>query len=259
MKIMRSACPSLGWRLLEQTGLLQLIFPELHALCGVETVKGRGHKDNFLHTLEVLDKVAAKTGDVWLRWSALLHDIAKPVTKRWDNSLGWTFHNHNFIGSKMIPRIFRQMKFPMNDRMRYVQKMVELHMRPIALVEEGVTDSAIRRLLHDAGDDITDLMTLCEADITSKNAEKVKRHLENFASVRRKMEEVEARDHIRNFQPPVDGSEIMTIFGLQPSREVGVLKQAIKDAILDGVIPNEREAAMEFLLSKAAGLGLSPV
>ncbi len=150
MKIMRSACPSLGWRLLEQTGLLQLIFPELHALCGVETVKGRGHKDNFLHTLEVLDKVAAKTGDVWLRWSALLHDIAKPVTKRWDNSLGWTFHNHNFIGSKMIPRIFRQMKFPMNDRMRYVQKMVELHMRPIALVEEGVTDSAIRRLLHDA-------------------------------------------------------------------------------------------------------------
>lgn len=259
MKIMRSACPSLGWRLLEQTGLLQLIFPELHALCGVETVKGRGHKDNFLHTLEVLDKVAAKTDDVWLRWSALLHDIAKPVTKRWDNSLGWTFHNHNFIGSKMIPRIFRQMKFPMNDRMRYVQKMVELHMRPIALVEEGVTDSAIRRLLHDAGDDITDLMTLCEADITSKNAEKVKRHLENFASVRRKMEEVEARDHIRNFQPPVDGSEIMTIFGLQPSREVGVLKQAIKDAILDGVIPNEREAAMEFLLSQAAGLGLSPV
>lgn len=256
---MRSACPSLGWRLLEQTGLLQLIFPELHALCGVETVKGRGHKDNFLHTLEVLDKVAAKTDDVWLRWSALLHDIAKPVTKRWDNSLGWTFHNHNFIGSKMIPRIFRQMKFPMNDRMRYVQKMVELHMRPIALVEEGVTDSAIRRLLHDAGDDITDLMTLCEADITSKNAEKVKRHLENFASVRRKMEEVEARDHIRNFQPPVDGSEIMTIFGLQPSREVGVLKQAIKDAILDGVIPNEREAAMEFLLSQAAGLGLSPV
>ena len=259
MKIMRSACPSLGWRLLEQTGLLQLIFPELHALCGVETVKGRGHKDNFLHTLEVLDKVAAKTGDVWLRWSALLHDIAKPVTKRWDNSLGWTFHNHNFIGSKMIPRIFRQMKFPMNDRMRYVQKMVELHMRPIALVEEGVTDSAIRRLLHDAGDDITDLMTLCEADITSKNAEKGKRHLETSATVRRKREEVEARDHIRNFQPPVDGSEIMTIFGLQPSREVGVLKQAIKDAILDGVIPNEREAAMEFLLSQAAGLGLSPV
>lgn len=259
MKIMHSPRPSLGWSLLEGTGLLKLIFPELHALSGVETVRGRGHKDNFLHTLEVLDKVAAKTDDVWLRWSALLHDIAKPVTKRWDNALGWTFHNHNFIGSKMIPRIFRQMKFPMNDRMRYVQKMVELHMRPIALVEEGVTDSAVRRLLHDAGDDITDLMTLCEADITSKNAEKVKRHLENFASVRRKMEEVEARDHIRNFQPPVDGSEIMAIFGLQPSREVGLLKQAIKDAILDGVIPNERQAAMDYLLRQAAQLGLSPV
>lgn len=259
MKIMHSHRPSLGWSLLEETGLLQLIFPELHALSGVETVKGRGHKDNFLHTLEVLDKVSAKTDDVWLRWSALLHDIAKPVTKRWDNALGWTFHNHNFIGSKMIPRIFRQMKFPMNDRMRYVQKMVELHMRPIALVEEGVTDSAIRRLLHDAGDDITDLMTLCEADITSKNAEKVKRHLENFAAVRRKMEEVEARDHIRNFQPPVDGSEIMTIFGLEPSREVGLLKQAIKDAILDGVIPNERQAAMDYLLRQAAQIGLTPV
>ena len=259
MKIMHSPRPSLGWSLLQQTGLLKLIFPELHALSGVETVKGRGHKDNFLHTLEVLDKVSAKTDDVWLRWSALLHDIAKPVTKRWDNALGWTFHNHNFIGSKMIPRIFRQMKFPMNDRMRYVQKMVELHMRPIALVEEGVTDSAVRRLLHDAGDDITDLMTLCEADITSKNAEKVKRHLENFAAVRRKMEEVEARDHIRNFQPPVDGSEIMTIFGLEPSREVGLLKQAIKDAILDGVIPNERQAAMDYLLRQAAQIGLTPV
>lgn len=259
MKIMESDRPSKGWRLLAKTGLLKHILPELDAMRGVATVNGRGHKDNFLHTMEVLDNVASRTDNVWLRWGALLHDIAKPATKRWDDKLGWTFHNHNFIGSKMIPRIFRQMKFPMNDRMRYVQKMVELHMRPIALVEEGVTDSAIRRLLHDAGDDITDLMTLCEADITSKNAEKVKRHLENFASVRRKMEEVEARDHIRNFQPPVDGSEIMTIFGLQPSREVGVLKQAIKDAILDGVIPNEREAAMEFLLSQAAGLGLSPV
>lgn len=259
MKIMASPVPSTGWKLLADCGLLKLIFPELAAMRGVETVNGRGHKDNFFHTLAVLDKVAAKSTDVWLRWSALLHDIAKPVTKRWDDTIGWTFHNHNFVGSKMVPRIFRALKLPLNDKMKYVAKMVELHMRPIALVEDEVTDSAVRRLIHDAGDDINDLMTLCEADITSKNAEKVKRHLENFAHVREKMTELEARDHIRNFQPPVDGSEIMTMFGLAPSREVGVLKAAVKDAILDGVIPNERSAALAFVIDRAAEMGLHPV
>ena len=257
MKIMASPRPSIGWILLSECGLLPLIFPELDAMRGVDIVKGRGHKDNFLHTLEVLDKVAAESTDVWLRWSALLHDIAKPVTKRWDQTIGWTFHNHNFIGAKMVPRIFRAMKFPLNEKMKYVAKMVELHMRPIALVEDEVTDSAVRRLIHDAGDDLDDLMTLCRADITSKNAEKVKRHLANFEHVRQKMDELEARDHIRNFQPPVDGNEIMSLYSLPPSHEVGVLKAAIKDAILDGVIPNEREAALTFLHSRAAEMGLS--
>ncbi|MBD5374680.1 MAG: HD domain-containing protein [Bacteroides sp.] len=259
MKIMASPRPSVGWKLLAATGLLPLIFPELDAMRGVDTVKGRSHKDNFLHTLEVLDKVAETSDDVWLRWSALLHDIAKPVTKRWDSVQGWTFHNHNFIGAKMVPRIFRTMKFPLNEKMKFVAKMVELHMRPIALVEDEVTDSAVRRLIHDAGDDLNDLMTLCRADITSKNADKVKRHLANFDHVREKMEELEARDHVRNFQPPVDGNEIMTLYGLPPSHEVGVLKAAIKDAILDGVIPNEREAALSFLHTRAAEMGLSPV
>ena len=259
MKIMASPRPSVGWKLLAATGLLPLIFPELDAMRGVDTVKGRSHKDNFLHTLEVLDKVAETSDDVWLRWSALLHDIAKPVTKRWDSVQGWTFHNHNFIGAKMVPRIFRTMKFPLNEKMKFVAKMVELHMRPIALVEDEVTDSAVRRLIHDAGDDLNDLMTLCRADITSKNADKVKRHLANFDHVREKMEELEARDHVRNFQPPVGGNEIMTLYGLPPSHEVGVLKAAIKDAILDGVIPNEREAALSFLHTRAAEMGLSPV
>lgn len=256
MKIMASPCPSIGWKLLAESGLLHLIFPELDAMRGVDTVKGRSHKDNFIHTLEVLDKVADTSNDIWLRWSALLHDIAKPVTKRWDPALGWTFHNHNFIGAKMVPRIFKAMKFPLNEKMKYVAKMVELHMRPIALVEDEVTDSAVRRLIHDAGDDLNDLMTLCRADITSKNAEKVKRHLANFDHVREKMEELEARDHVRNFQPPVDGNEIMTMYGLPPCHEIGVLKAAIKDAILDGIIPNEREAALTFLHTKAAGMGL---
>jgi poly(A) polymerase len=258
-KIMASPVPSIGWKLLNDCGLLRLIFPELAAMRGVEVVKGKGHKDNFYHTLEVLDKVAAKSDDLWLRWAALLHDIAKPVTKRWDDSIGWTFHNHNFLGSKMVPRIFRAMKLPMNEKMKFVAKMVDLHMRPIALVEDEVTDSAVRRLLNDAGDDINSLMTLCEADITSKNTEKVKRHLENFAHVREKMAELEERDHIRNFQPPVDGAEIMAMFGLQPSPQVGVLKAAVKDAILDGVIPNEREAALQLVIAKAAELGLHPL
>ncbi|WP_303341051.1 CCA tRNA nucleotidyltransferase [uncultured Duncaniella sp.] len=259
MKIMAADVPSRGWKLLADTGLLELIFPELAAMRGVDTVRGRAHKDNFLHTLEVLDKVAAVSDDVWLRWSALLHDIGKPATKRWDDAVGWTFHNHNFIGAKMVPRIFRRMRFPLNDKMRYVSRMVELHMRPIALVEDEVTDSAVRRLLNDAGEDIDDLMTLCRADITSKNAEKVRRHLANFEHVQQKMQELEERDHIRNFQPPVDGGEIMRIFGLAPSPVVGELKAAVKDAILDGVIPNSRPEALQLLFDRAAALGLTPV
>ncbi len=259
MKIMAAPVPSIGWRLLLDSGLLPIIFPELAAMHGVEVVRGRGHKDNFYHTLEVLDKVAQTSDNIWLRWSALLHDIAKPVTKRWDNSIGWTFHNHNFIGAKMVPRIFRAMKFPLNEKMKYVAKMVELHMRPIALVEDGVTDSAVRRLITEAGDDIDDLMTLCRADITSKNPEKVRKHLENFDNVIRKMAEVEAKDHLRNFQPPVDGAEIMRTFGLTSSPIVGVLKSAIKDAIIEGELPNDHDAAYAFMLGKARELGLTPV
>ena len=255
MKIMASPMPSIGWELLSECGLLKLILPELEAMKGVETVNGRGHKDNFRHTLAVVDNVARKSDNVWLRWSALFHDIAKPATKRWDPKLGWTFHNHNFIGAKMIPRIFRDLRLPLNEKMKYVQKMVELHMRPIALVEEDVTDSAVRRLLFDAGEDIGDLMILCNADITSRNPEKVKRFMANFDLVRSKMVELEERDRIRNFQPPVTGEEIMAEFGLPPCREIGIIKEHIKNSILDGVIPNERQAALALMYAKAEELG----
>ena len=257
-KILLAPVPSKGFIDLDRCGLLPLIFPELAALQGVETVNGRGHKDVFFHTLEVLDNVARNSDDLWLRWAALLHDIGKPRTKKWEPAHGWTFYNHNYVGMKMIPSIFERMKLPKNEKMKYVQKMVELHMRPIAIVDDEVTDSAVRRLLFDAGDDIEDLMTLCEADITSKNEQKKQRHLENFKLVRHKMVDLEERDRIRNFQPPVDGVEIMRIFGLEPTSIVGELKASIKDAILDGVIPNDHDAAYKFLIEEARKRGLEP-
>ena len=256
-KIMLSHRPSVGWLLLDKTGLLPLVFPELAALKGVEVKAGKGHKDVFLHTMQVLDNVAAQSDKLWLRWAALLHDIGKPRSKAWDPQAGWTFRNHNYIGARMIPKIFRRMKLPQNEKMDYVVKMVDLHMRPINLIEDTVTDSAVRRLLFEAGDDIDDLMLLCDADITSRNADKVARFHRNYELVRQKMVELEERDRIRNFQPPVRGEEIMQLLNLPPCATVGELKSAIKDAILDGIIPNDYTAAKEYLLRLAQEKGLT--
>lgn len=255
-KIMKSAQPSRGFVDLQRSGLLNLILPELAALDIVETKNGRAHKNNFYHTLEVLDNVAKKSDNLWLRWSALLHDIGKTRSKRWDPALGWTFHNHNFLGAKMVPEIFRRLKEPMDMKMKYVQKLVDLHMRPIVIADEVVTDSAVRRLLNDAGDDIDDLMTLCEADITSKNQVRKRQFLENFRMVREKIADLKERDYKRLLQPVIDGNEIMEMFHLKPCREVGALKQCLKDAVLDNKVENEREPLMQLLMKKAEEMGL---
>jgi tRNA nucleotidyltransferase/poly(A) polymerase len=257
-KIIDSPVPSVGFDLLYQTGLLHIIFPQMVDLAGAEYKDGIGHKDNFYHTLKVLDNVAEKSNDTWLRWAAVLHDIAKPVTKKFEEGHGWTFHGHEVVGGRMVPKIFTKLKLPLNEKMKFVRKLVELHLRPISLTKENITDSAIRRLLFDAGEDIEALMLLCNADITSKNKWKVKKYMENFQMVRKRCEEVEEKDRIRNWQPPIDGEMIMKIFGLKPSKPVGIIKDAIKDAILDGVIPNDYDEAYAFMIAKAKELNLEP-
>ena len=258
-KIMMAPTPSIGFVELQRCGLLELILPEVARLDIVETRNGRSHKNNFYHTLEVLDTVATKSTNLYLRWAALLHDIGKPRSKKWEQGIGWTFHNHNYIGEKMIRPLFTRMKLPLDERMKYVAKLVGLHMRPIAIADDIVTDSAVRRLLFEAGDDIDDLMTLCEADITSKNEQRKKNFLQNFQTVRRKLVAIEEKDRIRNFQPPVTGDDIMRLFHLEPCQTIGQLKSALKDGILDGKIPNEHVPALRFVLERAEALGLKPV
>lgn len=258
-KIILSPKPSIGFDLLYRSGLLQYIFPQMADLSGAEYKDGHGHKDNFYHTLQVLDNLSVHSSSLWLRWAAVLHDIAKPATKKFEEGHGWTFHGHEVVGGRMVPKIFGKLKLPLHEDMRFVRKMVELHLRPISLTKENITDSAIRRLLFDAGDDFESLMMLCEADITSKNKQKVKRYLENFQLVRQRCREVEEKDHVRNWQPPISGELIMEIFGLPPSKPVGIIKDALKDAMLDGIIPNNFEAAHAFMLEKARELGLQPV
>ena len=255
-KILLTQKPSVGFDLLYKTGVLQIIFPQMTALAGAEYIDGKGHKDNFYHTLQVVDNICQTTNDLWLRWAAVLHDIAKPATKKFEEGHGWTFHGHEVVGGRMVPKIFTQLKLPQNEKMRFVRKMVELHLRPISLTKEDITDSAIRRLIFDAGDDLESLFLLCQADITSKNKEKVKRFQANFEMVKERCAEVEASDHIRNWQPPVTGEMIMSHFNLPPGRNVGIIKNAIREAILDGIIPNEYEAAMAFMIEKGRELGV---